>query len=99
MGNLTPTCIFNRKNLVDSIFFRTFASQKTIRDMANLTRNGVVGLELTREEVIDAYMTIIAIERKAQCREVNCDVLDVITEAKMKLMEADNMITKILEEE
>jgi hypothetical protein len=33
VGNLTPTYIFNRKNLVDSIFFRTFASQKTIKGM------------------------------------------------------------------
>ena len=33
MGNLTPTCIFNRKNLADSNKFRTFALQKTIRGM------------------------------------------------------------------
>jgi hypothetical protein len=62
-----------------------------------LTRTGVVGLELTREEIADAMGAVVAVERKAQCREVNCDVLDLLTEAKMKLMAADDMITEILE--
>jgi hypothetical protein len=65
--------------------------------MAKLTRNGVVGLELTREEIADAMGAVVAIERKAQCREVNCDVLDLLTEAKKKLMAADDMITEILD--
>lgn len=65
--------------------------------MTKLTRNGGVGLELTREEIADAMGAVVAIERKAQCREVNCDVLDLLTEAKKKLMEADDMITEILD--
>ena len=65
--------------------------------MTKLTRNGGVGLELTREEIADAMGAVVAIERKAQCREVNCDVLDLLTEAKKKLMAADDMITEILD--
>ena len=63
-----------------------------------LSRVGAVGLELTREDVVDTIATIDAIVRKAQCREVNQDVLDVLDEARNKLDEADTLITKILEE-
>ena len=66
--------------------------------MAKLTRNGVVGLELTREEIVDAIANIDAIVRKAQCREVNTDVLDILDEARGALDRADNAITKILED-
>jgi len=62
-----------------------------------LSRVGAVGLELTREEVVDAVATIDAIVRKAQCREVNQDVIDVLVEARNKLDEADMLITAILE--
>ena len=62
-----------------------------------LTRNGVVGLELTREEVIDLGFKADALVRKAQCREVNQDVLDLIQDVVEKLTEADNLITNILE--
>lgn len=43
--------------------------------MANLTRVGTVGLELTREEVCNLIGAVGAVIAKAQCREVNCDVL------------------------
>ena len=66
--------------------------------MAKLTRNGVVGLELTREEIVDAIANIDAIVRKAQCREVNTDVLDILDEARGALDRADNAITEILED-
>ena len=62
-----------------------------------LTRTGIVGLELTREEVADAIGLIDAIIRKAQCREVNCDVLDCLSSAKKSLEESDDAITEILE--
>ena len=39
--------------------------------MSKLTRIGTVGLELTREEVIEAKALIDGIMRKAQCREAN----------------------------
>lgn len=63
-----------------------------------LTRVGVVGLELTREEVVDVIAKIDAIYRKAQCREVNSDVLDILDEARGVLDKADIEITKILED-
>lgn len=67
--------------------------------MANeLSRVGAVGLELTREEVIDIKHLIDAVERKAQCREVNCEVLEQLMEASNLMDNIDDMITDILEE-
>lgn len=66
--------------------------------MAKLTRNGVVGLELTREEIADAIANIDAIVRKAQCREVNGDVIDILDEARGVLDRADREITQILDD-
>lgn len=65
--------------------------------MAELTLNGTKGLEMTREEVIDIGFKADALVRKAQCREVNQDVLDLIQDVVEKLTEADNLITNILE--
>ena len=62
-----------------------------------LTRNGVVGLELTREEVIDLKGRVDAVMRKAQCREVNCDVLDLLYHVGNELADIDNAITEIIE--
>lgn len=62
-----------------------------------LTRSGVVGLELTREEVIDLKYKIQALERKAQCREVNCEVVDLISDVFVKLVNIECQITAILE--
>lgn len=63
-----------------------------------LTRTGTVGLELTREEVIEARSTINGIIRKAQCREVNCYVLDMLSHVESELASVDDAITDILEE-
>ena len=63
-----------------------------------LTRVGVAGLELTREEVVDVIAKIDALVRKAECREVNSDVIDILDEARGVLDRADIEITKILEE-
>ena len=62
-----------------------------------LTRTGIVGLELTREEVIDVAHRIRAIERKAACREVNCDILDMLAVASKYLDDIDNKMTEIIE--
>ena len=62
-----------------------------------LTRTGVVGLELTREEVIDLAHAVQGIIRKAQCREVNCDVIDELDKVCKALASIDDMITEILE--
>jgi hypothetical protein len=52
--------------------------------MAELTLNGTKGLEMTREEVIDLGFKADALVRKAQCREVNQDVLDLIRNVLLK---------------
>ena len=65
--------------------------------MAKLTRNGVVGLELTREEVIDVKESLRAVMRKAQCREVNCEIIDSISSVVSELGKIDRKITEILE--
>ena len=84
--------------MVISTFFRTFALlNKEINNMAELTLNGTKGLELTREEDIDLGFKADALVRKAQCREVNQDVLDIIQDAVEKFTEADKLITDILE--
>ena len=66
--------------------------------MENLTRTGTVGLELTREEVIDIKGRVDALLRKAQCREVNTTVLDLIYHVGNELMSIDDEITSILED-
>lgn len=66
--------------------------------MAKLTRNGMVGLELTREEVIDIKCRLTAILRKAQCREVNCEVLDLLEHIESELEQIDNRLTEIIED-
>lgn len=63
-----------------------------------LTRTGIVGLELTREEVIDLRARVKAVVRKAQCREVNCDVIDELDNVDTLLLNIDNIITEILED-
>ena len=66
-------------------------------NMAELTLNGTKGLEMTREEVIDLKFKTQALERKASCREVNCDVLDLLADVVVKLNNIEDMITNILE--
>ena len=65
--------------------------------MADLTLNGTKGLELTREDAIDLGFKVYALVCKAQCREVNEDVIDLIRDASEKLDEAVGIITEILE--
>lgn len=66
--------------------------------MAKLTRNGIVGLELTREEVIDIRQRVIALARKAECREVNCVVLDLLEHIQDELAAVDEKLTNIIED-
>ena len=66
--------------------------------MANLTRVGAKGLELTREEVIDLVYKVQGIIRKAQCREVNCDIIDMLDKVSSELSAIDAEITNILDE-
>ena len=62
-----------------------------------LTRTGVVGLELTREEVNDILGEVKSLIRKAQCREVNEIVLDQLSRIEDELDAVDSALTGILE--
>ena len=62
-----------------------------------LTRNGVVGLELTREDVNDILGDVRALIRKAQCREVNCVIIDQLSHIEDELDAVDSTLTGILE--
>jgi hypothetical protein len=81
------------------IFFHYLCTNKQNSNIMSkeLTRTGVVGLELTREEVNDAIGVVDAIIRKAQCREVNQIVLDILSNAREELDRADSTLTGILE--
>ena len=63
-----------------------------------LTRVGIVGLELTREEIIDIKESLRAVMRKAQCREVNEEIIDSISSVINELGKIDRKITTELDE-
>lgn len=65
--------------------------------MEELTLNGTKGLELTREEVIDLIFNTKAVMRKAQCREVNQDVIEGLNEAVGLLGAVETTLAQILE--
>lgn len=54
------------------------------------------GLLKTREEVIDIQFAVAALMRKAQCRQVNCDVIDMLEEARRELVSIENELTIII---
>lgn len=56
------------------------------------------GLLDTREEAIELRFKIIALKRKAQCREVNSNILDRLMFAANMLADVDEEITKLLED-
>ena len=62
-----------------------------------LTRVGIVGLELTREEVNDVLGAVKSLIRKAQCREVNQIVIDQLSHVEDELDAVDSTLTGILE--
>ena len=62
-----------------------------------LTRVGIVGLELTREEVNDVLGAVKSLIRKAQCREVNQVVIDQLSHVEDELDAVDSTLTGILE--
>lgn len=53
-------------------------------------------MKQTREEIIDLFYKIKALEEKAACREVNCDILDKLTEAADKMNEVWVMTNEII---
>ena len=62
-----------------------------------LTRNGIVGLELTREDVSDILGDVKALIRKAQCREVNCVIIEQLSHIEDELDAVDSTLTDIIE--
>jgi len=63
-----------------------------------LSRVGAVGLELTREDVIDLKHKARAVRRKAQCREVSSDIIDELTAIVKSLNQIDAEITGVLDD-
>ena len=55
-------------------------------------------LAKTREEIIDLYYKTKALLRKAQCREVNCDIIDALNKVSNDIANIEIEITNILEE-
>jgi hypothetical protein len=54
------------------------------------------GLLKTREEVVDIQFAVAALMRKAQCRQVNCDVIDMLEDARRELVSIENELTIII---
>lgn len=50
----------------------------------------------TREDVIDLQYRLMALIRKAQCRQVNCDILDKLDAVEKMLAQIDNDLTEII---
>lgn len=63
-----------------------------------LSRVGAVGLELTREDVIDLIYQVRAVKRKAQCREVSSDIIDELVAIVKSLNQIDAEITGVLDD-
>lgn len=57
---------------------------------------GADGLRQTREEVIDLSYTLSAIIRKAQCRQVNGDIIDSLDTIRKELRHLENDLTDII---
>lgn len=62
-----------------------------------LTRVGTLGLELTREEVIELANKVRALERKCVCRYVDVEIADMLAHVSMELDEIDDKISRGLE--
>lgn len=55
-------------------------------------------MKQTREEIIELYFKLKALEMKAVCREVDCSVLDALDLAIRDMKLAYDNINKIIEE-
>lgn len=54
-------------------------------------------MEKTREEIVNMYFKLKALESKAACRKVDSEILSVLDEAIEKVDEAYQMINEIIE--
>lgn len=50
----------------------------------------------TREEIIDLRYKVAALTRKAQCRAVNCSILDRLDDIEKRLADLDDEMTEII---
>lgn len=53
-------------------------------------------MEKTREDIIDLRYRVSAVLRKAQCRAVDCDIIDRLAIIEKDLDTLDEDITKII---
>ena len=52
--------------------------------------------QLTREDVIDIKGKVDALTRKAQCRAIDCDVVDALDDVSKALEKIDDLLTDII---
>lgn len=57
---------------------------------------GGITMEKTREDIIDLRYRVSAVLRKAQCRAVDCDIIDRLAIIEKDLDTLDEDITKII---
>ena len=50
----------------------------------------------TREEIIELRYEVAALIRKAQCRAVNCSILDSLDKIEKRLADLDDEMTEII---
>ena len=53
-------------------------------------------MKKTREDIIELRYQVAAVLRKAQCREVNCDIIDWLGRIEKDLSDMDNVMTDII---
>lgn len=53
-------------------------------------------MEKTREEIIELRARTYAVMRKAQCRAVNCEVIDRLSHIEKELANLDDVMTDII---
>lgn len=55
-------------------------------------------MEKVRDEVIEMYHRLAAIEEKAACREVSCDVIDQIGKVQKEMFRLKEMVNEIIKQ-
>ena len=53
-------------------------------------------MEETRLEIVELRYQVAATLRKAQCRAVNCDIIDWLARIEKDLADMDNVMTDII---
>ena len=53
-------------------------------------------MEKTREDIVDLRYKVASLLRKAQCRAVNCEIIDILDKVERELAGLDDMMTEII---